>query len=73
VWGKIQPLRGRELFLAQQVNAEITSKVTIRYYGTTTVTPEHRVYFGARILEIITVINPDERNESLELLCKEVV
>lgn len=31
VWGSIEPVSGREYFAAQQVNAEITARIVIRY------------------------------------------
>jgi len=32
VWGKVEPLRGRELIEAQGVKSEATHKITIRWY-----------------------------------------
>jgi SPP1 family predicted phage head-tail adaptor len=69
VWASVEPLQGRELEHAQQISAEITHRVTIRYIAA--VTSEHRVVYGERILEIESVINPEERNEMLILMCKE--
>jgi SPP1 family predicted phage head-tail adaptor len=69
VWASVEPLQGRELEHAQQISAEVTHRVTIRYNAA--VTPEHRVLYGTRILEIEAVINPEERNEYLVLMCKE--
>lgn len=73
VWAAIEPLEGRELLLAQQVSAEVTIRVRIRYDSANTVSPEHRIIEGSRILEIVNVINPLERNEKLTLMCKEIV
>jgi len=69
VWAAVDPLRGREYFAAQQVTAEITHKVTLRYL--TGVRPEMRVQFGDREFDIMAVINPQERNIYLELMCVE--
>jgi len=69
VWAAVEPLRGREYFAAQQVTAEITHKVTLRYL--TGVRPEMRVQFGDREFDIMAVINPQERNIYLELMCVE--
>jgi len=73
VWAAIEPLEGKELLLAQQVSAEVTIRVRIRYDSGNTVSPEHRIYEGSRILEIVNVINPLERNEKLTLMCKEII
>lgn len=73
VWAAIEPLEGRELLLAQQVSAEVTIRVRIRYDSGNTVSPKHRIIEGSRILEIVNVINPLGRNEKLILMCKEIV
>lgn len=69
VWASVEPLQGRELEHAQQISAEVSHRVTIRYNKN--VTSEHRVVYGERTLEIEAVINPEERNEMLILMCKE--
>lgn len=70
VWGSIESLTGRELEHAQQISAETTLKVNIRYYSG--VETGHRVIYGSRTLEITHIINPDERNIELILYCKEI-
>ena len=71
VWAAVKPLQGRELQFAQQINAEVTYKITIRYKFN--VTSEHRVIHRKKILEIISVINPEESDKSLVLMCKEFI
>ena len=71
VWASIEPLNGRELFAAQQINAEITARIRIRYLSG--VIPKMRVSFGERIFEILSVINLEERNREMELMVKEDV
>ena len=63
----VQPLNGREYFAARQVQAETSHKVTMWYRPG--VTSEMRVVFGARVLEIESVLNVDERNIELQLMC----
>ncbi len=70
VWAKITPVSGRETEHADQISAETSHKVLIRYNSK--VGKDQRVIFGTRILEIESVINPNERNEKLLLFCKEV-
>ncbi len=70
IWASIEPLQGRELQYAQQIIAETTHKVVIRYNSKVEAT--HRVVYGDRILEIEAKINFEERNEYLVLLCKEI-
>ena len=71
VWAAVEPIRGREYFSAQQVSAETTHRVTIRWRSG--VSPQWRVVFGDRTFRIESVINPRERNERLELMCVEVL
>ena len=71
VWAAIQPLSGREYFSARQENAEITARITIRHLKD--IKPNMRVLFDEKVYEILSVINPDERNASLVLMCKEAV
>jgi len=71
-WGSLQPLRGREWtesHLAE--NAEVTSRFRMRYVAS--IVPTMQLTFGTRTFEIISVINPDERNIELELMLKELV
>jgi len=70
VWAAIEPLRGQERYLAQQVNSDTEIKVVVRYNSS--VDSEDRVLIGSRVLEVVGVINPGERDEYLELLCREI-
>ena len=69
--GSIEPLSGNELWRAQQVQAEVTHRIRIRYRAS--ITPRNRIVFGTRNFDILAVLNHDEKNRELELLCKEVV
>ena len=71
IWGSISPLSGSESLSGEQITAEVTHKVWIRYDST--VTPGTRLLFGSRVFEINSVLNKDERNIAMELLCKEIV
>jgi len=71
VWAQIQPLKGREYWQSQQVNAEVTHRITIRYLEG--INSKMRVKFGDRYFEIEPPINPDEKNVELVMLCKEDV
>jgi len=71
VWAAIEPLSGREYFAARQENAEVTAKITIRYRKD--VTPDMRAVSEGRVFNVLSVINPGERNISLILMCKEAL
>lgn len=67
VWASVEPLKGREYWAAAMVQAETTVKVTIRYLPG--ITPDHRLKFRGRIYDIQSIINTEERNQELELMC----
>lgn len=71
VWAAVEPLRGREYFESQQQQAEVTTRIRIRYRAK--VSPVMRVKWGVRIYKIEAVIDPDERHQELQLMCAEVV
>ena len=70
VWASIKPLSGKELAHAQQVSAETSFKIVIRYNSA--VTSEYRLVFGSRTFEITGMLNGDEKGEYLVLMCSEI-
>jgi SPP1 family predicted phage head-tail adaptor len=70
VWASIEPIGGGERFAADQVIADATHRVTIRY--TAGVEPKMRVLFGSRVFDIREVRNLEERNRTMELTCREL-
>jgi len=67
----VEPLRGREYFASQQFNAEITTRIRLRYLSG--VTPKMRVSFDGRIYNIQSIIDVSERNRETHLMCSEGV
>lgn len=70
-WCAIEPLSGEELFAAQHVEAGVTHRVTMRFLDG--LSPRMRIVDGNRTLNILRVIDRDERHIEHELLCREVV
>lgn len=70
VWAMIEPLQGRELEHAKQVFGETTHKVRMRYNSK--IEHTHRIGFGSREFEIISIVNPDEKSIEHVLICKEI-
>lgn len=72
VWGSVEPavLMGREQFAAAQLQAELTHRITIRYRAG--VTPKMRVSWDSRTFDIEQVVNVEERDRELHLLCREM-
>lgn len=69
VWAKVEPLSGKERFEAKQVAPEISHKITMR--GGITITPENRITFDSRIFNINAILNIEEADVILEVLCTE--
>lgn len=71
VWADIKPITGKTFFSAMQINSEITHQVFIRY--TKGISPSMRILYQGRLFEILYVMNYDEGNETIQMLCKELV
>lgn len=68
-WASIEPLIGREYFAARQTQATTTHRMRMRYQSG--IKPYHRVQWAERYFNIDAILNPEERNEELVLLCSE--
>ncbi|MFJ5625444.1 phage head closure protein [Peribacillus loiseleuriae] len=68
-WASIEPLRGRELFSAMQVNAEVTTRIRIRYREGIDRTMIAR--YGGSEFEFLYVIHTDFSKKELQIMCKE--
>jgi SPP1 family predicted phage head-tail adaptor len=69
VWANARPLRGREFFAAAQMQAELTTKFTIRYR--TDVDETMRVIWKGEPYEIAAPpIEVGGGHEWIELMCK---
>ena len=69
IWGSVEPLSGSEYFASKQTQAERSHKIIIRYISDLHVT--WRIKFGSRTFGIESIINRDERNRELTLMCSE--
>ena len=68
-YASIQPLTGREALVANQVYADASHLVTMRYQSG--VTTNHRIKFGSRYFDIKQIQNIEERGRELRLTCTE--
>lgn len=69
-WAQISPISGKEYF--NQVRETIVShRIYCRYRGG--ITPRMRIIFGERKFRILSVINWEERNQGLTIMCEELV
>jgi SPP1 family predicted phage head-tail adaptor len=72
VWASIEPLTGREaVLLAAQGASEMNTRICIRWTPTlNAVTPTWRVRFGTILYNIKSIINKDNANRELEMMCQ---
>ena len=70
-WASISPITGREYVSDGKVNSEVTTRMRGRWISG--ILPAMRAKFGTRIFSIVAVININERNREIEILCKEVI
>ncbi len=70
VWASVEPLNGRELLNAQQIQAETTHRIRIRY--TTSVTAKSRIAWESRTFEVVSLIDNKEKKRMIELMCQEI-
>lgn len=68
IWGAIKTLRGRELTAAQQINAEITTELVIRYR--TGIDRTMKAVHGNEEFEFLYVIHKDYAKKELLIMCK---
>ena len=67
----IWPISANEQIRAASPLMVATHRIRIRYYSG--LSAAWRVVFGARYFSIVSVINHEERNVQMDLLCKETV
>ena len=76
VWASVEPLQGRELWLAQQVQAQATVRVRMRYRSGLDSTMRLQLLDGdgnaEKTYNIEAVMDLGERGRELEILCAEV-
>ena len=65
----IYPISGKDYISAVEVNSEVTTKINLRYVPG--ITADMRIKFGTRTFTIIAVMNFQEMNKELQIMCKE--
>ncbi len=73
-YAKVEPLSGRELLAAQVVHAEITLEVWVRYrpeFADPKTATALRIRYGARLLNILSVIDVDDLRQWVVCQCSE--
>lgn len=69
-WGMIETITGKEVFTAQQLNSQVSHKVTVRYNSA--VDADQTVVFESRRFKIEWIRDIQEEHKFLELYCLEL-
>lgn len=73
-WGLVEPVKGDEPAVAEQLRGRVTHKVTMRWCGSiVAISPAMQISFEGRTLNIAQALNILERNREYQLFCTEVV
>ncbi len=67
VWGGIHPISGKEYTAIQQTQNEATVKIIIRYQSS--IDETWRVVNGGRAYSIESIINENDRDRMMTLMC----
>ena len=70
-WGKVEPLSGRKLELAQRQEPRVTHRVTLRYHPTLQAR-DRLVFDEGRALHVHSVLTTDEGKDETVVLAEEV-
>ena len=70
VWARIEPLKSQELFEAQQVQSEVTHRITLRW-NDADIKQVDQIDFVGRRFEVDSVRNIDERRRTYEIMAIE--
>jgi SPP1 family predicted phage head-tail adaptor len=71
VWGAVEALSGREFLEANQLQADVTMRIVIRYR--TDIRPEMRVVHDTHTYHIESVLDPRGERKELHLMSHEVL
>lgn len=69
VWACVAPMSGREFLEAQKVRDETTYNVTTRYMEN--VESNMKILYGAKIFDIVSVLDVGGRKKELKIVCTE--
>jgi SPP1 family predicted phage head-tail adaptor len=69
VYAQISPVTAREQVWGMQTVMTISHTITIRYRSV--LKASWRIKFGDRFFNIVSIINVDEANDYLQIMCKE--
>src|SRR5688572_7250658 len=71
VWAAIEPISGREVWGSNEVSAEATHRIRLRWFEGLTTEHRFRIPCSTRVFNIGELLNPDERQGEHVSLCTE--
>ena len=71
IYANIKPLKADSTYRQGKVQEKVSHELTIRYMDN--ISTNHRISFGSRTFNIKGIVNVDERDRFLKLLCNEGV
>jgi SPP1 family predicted phage head-tail adaptor len=71
VYANVVPKSGKEIYKRGKLVGSVTHEITIRYR--TDITNASRISFNNKLFNIRSIINIDERDRYLKLMCEEGV
>ncbi len=71
IWAEILPISSRELMIYMETQEKASYRFRIRYLSG--ISAKMRIKYGTRYFNIHAMINPDERNEMIEIIAEEGV
>lgn len=74
LWASIIPQTGSlQKQQADTILTNVTHKVVVRYTAGMAITKDMQLFYKGRRFEIKYILNPYERDESLEIFCQELM
>lgn len=70
IWANVEPLSGREFIQAQQTQTMYSHRIRTRFFSD--FNESMRILYKNQVYEIESIINVDERNRELEIMCTEM-
>lgn len=71
VWAQIAPLQGRELLIGKAIEAEQTTRITIRHIDG--LRSSMRAVWGTHVYDITDVQPVEQAGKMINMFCREVV
>lgn len=67
-WASVTPIRGREFFSASGEKSNITHRISMRARSDVALKPRDRILFGARIFDVESVLDINERGREWQFM-----